>query len=111
MMKMKREVLGAIATAALCVSGAAMAGGPFSGMATLATPVAAPSETQVDGVTWHCEADKCTGQADNRSTLDSHMKECRKVAAALGELTSYKSRGREMTQSSVKSCNRAATTK
>jgi hypothetical protein len=82
---------------------------PFTGEAKLAKPVAAPSEVQVDGVTWRCEGDKCQGRADRRSTLDSQIKECRKVAAALGELTAYTSRGREMTKGSVETCNRLAT--
>jgi hypothetical protein len=86
-----------------------MAGAPpFAGEATLAKALAAPSEVQVDGVTWKCEADKCQGRAERRSTLDSQIKECRKVAEALGELKEYSSRGRPMTKGSVDACNRLA---
>ena len=106
---MKKFLLGAVAMAAMCASTVSMAGAPpFSGEATLAKAVPAVSEVQVDGVTWKCEANKCVGRADRRSTLDSQIKECRKVAEALGELTAYTSRGREMTKGSVETCNRLA---
>jgi hypothetical protein len=36
------------------------------------------------------------------------MKECRKVAAALGKLTRFYSRGREMDPRDLETCNRAA---
>ena len=36
------------------------------------------------------------------------MKECRKVAAAIGPLASYNSRGRGMTVRNVAACNRLA---
>jgi len=106
---MNKFLLGAVAVAAMCASAVSMAGAPpFSGEATLAKAVPAASEVQVDGVTWKCEANKCVGRADRRSTLDSQIKECRKVAEALGELTGYTSRGREMTKGSIETCNRLA---
>jgi hypothetical protein len=110
-MMMKKIVSGAVATLAVAISAAAFAGTPFSGELTLSKAVAAPSETQVDGITWRCEAEKCVGRTDSRSTLDSQMKECRKVVEALGEITSYRSRGRDMTKSSVVTCNRLGTSK
>ena len=79
---------------------------PFYGEAVLATPVGAPKETSLDGVTWRCEEAKCVGTADSWWTLDSHMKECRKVAEALGTLTSYRSRSRAMSPRNVTACNR-----
>ena len=81
---------------------------PFRGEAKLATAVASPTEQSVDGVTWKCDGDTCVGQADNYSTLDSFLKECRKVSAVLGPLTSYSSRGRELTGNSISPCNRGA---
>ena len=108
----KRFLFGAVALAAMFASAGSMAGAPpFAGQATLAKAVAAPSEVNVDGVTWKCEGDKCQGRAERRSTLDSQIKECRKVAEALGELTAYTSRGREMTKNAVDACNRLATGK
>ena len=73
--------------------------------------LAAPAEVQIDGVTWKCDGDKCVGRAERRSTLDSQIKECRKVAEALGELKEYSSRGRPMTSNSVETCNRLASNK
>lgn len=106
---MKKRFVTSLAAILLCASAGSMAAAPpFSGEATLAKAVAAPSEHTIDGVTWRCEGTKCSGRADRRSTLDSQVKECRKVAAALGELTAYTSRGREMTKGSVDTCNRLA---
>jgi hypothetical protein len=79
----------------------------YVAQATLVTPVASPSETDVAGVTWHCEADQCEGKGERR-TMDSYMKECRKVAEALGELSSYTSRGRTMSERDIKNCNKLA---
>ena len=87
---------------------AAAAEGSYHAQATLATAVQSPTEKQVDDVTWRCEGDRCTGTADRHSSLDSYMKECRKVAAGLGKLTRFYSRGREMSASDLKNCNRDA---
>jgi hypothetical protein len=108
----KRFLFGAVVAVTMFSSTVSLAGAPpFSGEATLAKAVAAPAEVQIDGVTWKCEGDKCSGRADRRSTLDSQIKECRKVAESLGELTSYVSRGRPMTKNSVWTCNRLASGK
>lgn len=109
---MKRRFWVNAAAVLMCVSASSWAGTPpFSGEATLAKAVDAPSDVTIDGVTWHCENEKCKGRAERRSTLDSQIKECRKVAAAVGELTAYTSRGREMSKSSVETCNRIAASK
>ena len=91
--------MGLVASAIIPTAGAA--GVPYQAEATLATK-------DVDGVTWHCEGDKCVGKAERRNSLDSYMKECRKVAASLGKLTRFYSRGREMNRSDLENCNRAA---
>ena len=93
---------------AIVPTASAAAGAPYQAEATLATAVQSAADKDVDGVTWHCEGDKCTGKAERRSSLDSYMKECRKVAAALGKLTRFYSRGREMNRSELENCNRAA---
>jgi hypothetical protein len=87
---------------------ATAAAGPYQAEATLATAVQSATDKDVDGVTWHCEGDKCVGKAERRNSLDSYMKECRKVAGALGKLTRFYSRGREMSSQDLQSCNRAA---
>lgn len=86
----------------------AAAPGPYQAEATLATAVQSATDKDVDGVTWHCEGDTCVGKAERRNSLDSYMKECRKVAGALGKLTRFYSRGREMSASDLENCNRAA---
>jgi hypothetical protein len=86
----------------------AAAAGPYQAEATLATAVQSATDKDVDGVTWHCEGDKCVGKAERRRSLDSYMKECRKVAGALGKLTRFYSRGREMSSQDLENCNRAA---
>ena len=87
------------------VAPAVAAGGAYRAEATLATPVQSATEKDVDGVTWRCEGDRCVGKAEQRNSLDSYMKECRKVAAGLGKLTRFYSRGREMHGSDLKNCN------
>ena len=98
--------MGLVASAIIPTAGAA--GVPYQAEATLATAVQSAADKDVDGVTWHCEGDKCVGKAERRSSLDSYMKECRKVAASLGKLTRFYSRGREMNRSDLENCNRAA---
>jgi hypothetical protein len=82
--------------------------GSYQAEATLATAVQSATDKDVDGVTWHCEGDRCVGKAERRNSLDSYMKECRKVAGVLGKLTRFYSRGREMSSSDLQNCNRAA---
>jgi hypothetical protein len=100
--------MGLGAGAIVPAAGAASAAGPYQAEATLATAVQSATDKNVDGVTWRCEGDKCVGKAERRDSLDSYMKECRKVAAALGKLTRFYSRGREMSARDLNNCNRAA---
>ena len=87
-------MVSAVAIGTLAMSNLVSAAAPaYLAQATLVTPVASPSETEVAGVKWRCEGDQCEGRGERRS-MDSYMKECRKVAEALGELSSYTSRGR-----------------
>lgn len=99
-------MMGLMACAIIPTAGAA-AGVAYQAEATLATAVQSAADKDVDGVTWHCENDKCVGKAERRNSLDSYMKECRKVAGALGKLTRFYSRGREMSRSDLENCNRA----
>ena len=97
-----------LGTSALApAASAASAAGPYYAEATLAAAASA-TDKDVDGVKWTCEGDKCVGKAERRASLDSYMKECRKVAAGLGKLTRFFSRGREMSQRDLDNCNRAA---
>lgn len=92
--------------ALMCASVSAFAAeGGFRAEATLAS-AATKKEATISGAKWTCENDRCTGVGDRR-TLDSFLKECRKVAKEFGELTSYASRGRTMSKSQLASCNKA----
>ena len=97
-----------LGVSAIIPTTAAAAAGPYQAEATLATAVQSAMDKDVDGVTWHCEGDKCVGKAERRNSLDSYMKECRKVSGALGKLTRFYSRGREMSAGDLENCNRAA---
>jgi len=104
--------LAAVCMAGLCASAmvpaaSAASAGPYQAEVTLAAAVQSATDKEVDGVNWRCEGDKCVGKAERRASLDSYMKECRKVAAALGKLTRFYSRGREMSQRDLDNCNRA----
>lgn len=100
------RILWAAAAGAVLVSGAAFAQpAAFRAEATLAAPVSAVTESVVSGVNWRCEGDKCIGVAERHSSLDSPVKECRKVAAAVGQLTAYQTRGRVLSKGSVGACN------
>ena len=107
---LKLSIVCAMGLGASAIVPAALAAGsgPYRAEATLATPVASATEKDVGGVTWRCEGDKCFGKAERYSSLDSYMKECRKVSAGLGKLTRFYSRGREMHGSDLKNCNSAA---
>lgn len=110
--------LGAIAVAAF-VSGLALSGvaqaqppgmGEFNGRATLAAPAQAPESATIAGVAWRCEGDQCFGQGARRSAVDGLVRECKRVAAVIGPVASYKSRGRELTAGQLRACNRGAIT-
>ena len=96
----------AVATGLLVASGAHAAA--FRGEAKLAAPVTATVTTTVNGVDWTCTGDTCLGAAPRVTSLDGFMRECRKVATALGPLTAYASRGRVMSRQSVESCNKTS---
>jgi hypothetical protein len=99
----------AIAVCTVATSNLVSAAAPsYLAQATLATPVSAATEMEISGVIWRCEADQCEGKGDRRGSLDSYMKECRKVAETLGKLTSYSSRGRTMSARDVQNCNKLA---
>jgi hypothetical protein len=96
-----------LGASAIAPTAGAAGGGAYHAEATLATAVQSAIDKDVDGVTWHCEGEKCVGKAERRNSLDSYMKECRKVAGALGKLKRFYSRGREMIGRDLENCNRA----
>jgi hypothetical protein len=95
----------AVLAVALLAGGGANAAEGFRAQATLATPVAAPTTTMVSNVEWKCDGAACLGVSKFARGLDSFMKQCRKVRAALGPLTAYASRGVKMSDADVANCN------
>jgi hypothetical protein len=102
-----KAISSALISAALLVATPALAQN-VTGTAKLAAPASTPLTAVVEGVTWTCQGDTCTGTAERRGGLDSLMKECRKVSAAVGPLAGYVSRGRAMSDRNVATCNRLA---
>ena len=80
----------------------------FHGWAKLANPVSAPMTAKVSGVTWTCERDVCTGEGRYYNSPDGSLTECKKVAAALGQLVAYEARGRDVKGGTLGLCNTAA---
>ena len=105
----KFQMLSAVAAAAALLGSAAYAAPPaFRGEATLATPAQGEKTVKISGVDWRCAGPDCVGEGARRSSIESIMKECRKVAAELGPLAAYQSRGRAMTKGNLAACNQAA---
>src|SRR5688572_9173116 len=87
----------AVATAVFA-SGAAFAQtNGYRGEATLKSPAYAPQEAVIAGVPWRCEGEACAGSAVRKGNLDGLVRECRKVVAVIGPVSSYRSGGRELT--------------
>ena len=97
------------ATIALLASASAYAEtADFHGQARLAAPAAAPAAAKINGVDWTCAGDSCQAEGVRASRLDSFVRECRKVSAAFGPLSSYASQGRTMSPGDLEACNRLA---
>jgi hypothetical protein len=106
-MMRKAAALGLFALSALASSGIGAA--DYQAAAALERALPGSTDTEIDGVNWHCTADKCVGtMVSRRSVTVSRMEECRKVAAALGKLASFSSRGKELTKRDLDNCNRSA---
>jgi hypothetical protein len=81
----------------------------YQAAASLERALPGTTDTEIDGVNWHCTGDKCVGKlVDRRAVTGSRMEECRKVAALLGRLSSFASRGRELNKRDLDTCNRSA---
>jgi hypothetical protein len=102
----------AFATLAVFVAGAAVAQPPgsvdFNARATLASTGYLSQEATIHGVNWRCEGVQCRGVAERTANADNIVRECRRVVAVIGPVTSYQNRGRELTAGQLKACNKAA---
>ena len=81
----------------------------YQAAASLERALPGATDTEIDGINWHCTGDKCVGtMVGRRSVTGSRMEECRKVAAVIGRLASFSSRGKELTKRDLDTCNRSA---
>lgn len=74
--------------------------------AACAQTTAVSLEAAIGDVSWTCVGDRCVGTGPKR--LDSMMKDCRRVAAAIGPLQTFERSGRRLTPRQVAACNRLA---
>lgn len=106
MMMRKAAALGLLALGTL--GPMATRAADYQAEALLERALPASTDTEIDGINWRCTGDKCVGTPVGRKSPGSRMDECRKVAAALGKLASFSSRGKELTKRDLDSCNRGA---
>jgi hypothetical protein len=85
-----------------------LAAAEYQAEASLERALPASTDTEIDGVNWRCTGDKCVGTPVGRKSASSRMDECRRVAAALGRLASFSSRGKELSKRDLDNCNRGA---
>lgn len=79
------------------------AGTAAAAEAVLKAPVAKPITTAIDGRVWSCEGDKCT--ASGAGDSQPLKRECRRVAAELGALKTYKSETGSLDEAGTAVCN------
>ena len=81
----------------------------YQAAASLERALPGATDTEIDGINWHCTGDKCVGTlVSRRSVTSSRLEECRKLAATIGRLASFSSRGKELTKRDLDNCNRSA---
>lgn len=103
----KAAALGLFALSALASN--AIRAADYQAAASLERALPGATDTEIDGINWHCTGDKCVGTMVGRSSVTgSRMEECRKVAAAIGRLASFSSRGKELSKRDLDNCNRSA---
>jgi hypothetical protein len=107
-LEMQTKLFSAALASCVLLAAAPAGAQAFRGAAKLAVPASSPSTATVGEATWRCEGELCIGTAERRAGLDSQMKECRKVAQAVGPLIAYSSRGRPMSDRNVATCNKLA---
>ena len=100
----------ALGLSALCaLATAEISAAEYQAAAALERPLPGATDTEIDGINWHCTGEKCVGtMVGRRSVVGSRVEECRKVAAALGRLASFSSRGKDLTKRDLDTCNRSA---
>jgi hypothetical protein len=84
---------------------------PRSADAVLVAAPAAPAasmQTIIDGRLWRCFGTGCRAAATSHATNQSAGRECRRVAAQLGELAHYRTGKRVLSAAELANCNTAA---
>jgi hypothetical protein len=80
----------------------------YQAEALLERALPATTDTQIDGLDWRCTGDKCLGTPVGRKLPGSRMDACKKLAAALGKVSSFASSGKELSKRDLDNCNRGA---
>ena len=80
----------------------------YQAEASLERAVPASTDTEIDGVDWRCTGDKCVGTLMGRRPSGSRVDQCKKLAAAVGKLSSFSSGGKELSKRDLDNCNRVA---
>ena len=106
MMMRKAAALGLLALGTLAMMETRAA--DYQALASLERAVPATTDTEIDGVNWRCTGAKCVATPVGGKSLGSGMTECRKMAAVLGRVASFSSRGKELSKRDLDACNRSA---
>jgi hypothetical protein len=101
------KFVAAAAAGAFLFAAQANAATVYRSEAKLAAPAAQALSATIAGADWRCEGDACVGERPH-TTLDSPMRECRKVAAQFGALSAFTSDGQKFDAGDLKACNVAA---
>jgi len=80
----------------------------YQAEASLERAVPASTDTEIDGVDWRCTGDKCVGTQMSRRPAGSRVDQCKKLAAAVGKLSSFSIGGKELSKRDLDNCNRVA---
>ena len=97
-----------LASCLLFVGSAAAAERPRSAEAVLKVAPEQATQSVIDGRLWRCFGTGCRAQAAAAPVSQSAERECRRVAAELGELAHYRSGKRVFTAADLAGCNTAA---
>lgn len=107
---MERSVFGLALSAGLLLSGggAVAADNSRTAEAVLAAAPERAATTVIDGRLWRCFGTGCRAATASAAASQPIGRECRRVAAQLGELVHYRSGKRELTLVELAACNTAA---
>jgi len=99
-----------VLTAALLLGGGAAqpADNPRTAEAILVAAGDQQAQTVIDGRLWRCFGTGCRAQSAGGAASQPLARECRRVAAKLGELAHYRSGKRTFTAAELAACNTAA---